>query len=195
MRAKLTPEQQRVVACYHDDFVSSGALLDAAGSKRLAALNQELATLYTTFNQNVLADAQRRRPRRPRRRARQQRRQLAVRAEQAKLMGFPTHAQRELARAMVKTPERVMKLLETMWTPAAARGREEGAAMSVSARSQGQQEPIAPWDHRSYVVRSSAEADSRPGASVEIPEAPRGVEGNGPSRIRTGDQSVMSRQL
>ena len=37
-------------------FVKSGAKLDAAGKKRLAAINEELSSLGTKFGQNVLAD-------------------------------------------------------------------------------------------------------------------------------------------
>ena len=37
-------------------FVKSGAKLDADGKKRLAAINEELSSLGTTFGQNVLAD-------------------------------------------------------------------------------------------------------------------------------------------
>ncbi len=49
--------------------------------------------------------------------------------------------------------------------------------------------------HGAPVVRNSAGAAQRADASWEIPEALCGVKGNGPSWIRTRDQSVMSRQL
>jgi peptidyl-dipeptidase Dcp len=52
----LTPEQQRLVWVYHNNFVRSGAKLDPAAKKRLSDVNQRLATLFTTFSQNVLAD-------------------------------------------------------------------------------------------------------------------------------------------
>jgi peptidyl-dipeptidase Dcp len=55
-KASLTPEQQRLAWDYYTDFVRSGAKLDAAAKTRLSAINQELAGLYTTFSQNVLAD-------------------------------------------------------------------------------------------------------------------------------------------
>ncbi len=53
---KLTPEQQRLTWKVHKDFVRSGAKLDAASKARLAEINQALATLYTRFGQNLLAD-------------------------------------------------------------------------------------------------------------------------------------------
>ena len=55
-KAKLTPEQQRLVWHHYTRFVRSGAKLDAEKKKQLSALNQRLASLYTNFGQNVLAD-------------------------------------------------------------------------------------------------------------------------------------------
>ncbi|HUF17950.1 MAG TPA: M3 family metallopeptidase [Thermoanaerobaculia bacterium] len=51
-----TPEQQRLAWVYHNNFVRSGARLDTAAKARLSEINQELAGLFTQFNQNVLAD-------------------------------------------------------------------------------------------------------------------------------------------
>ncbi|HEX4183030.1 MAG TPA: M3 family metallopeptidase, partial [Caulobacteraceae bacterium] len=55
-RAGLTPEQARVAERYQVAFVRGGARLDATGKARMAQINQRLASLYTTFAQNVLAD-------------------------------------------------------------------------------------------------------------------------------------------
>jgi peptidyl-dipeptidase Dcp len=55
-KSGLTPEQQRLAWVYYNNFVRSGAKLDAAAKKRLSDVNQRLATLFTTFSQNVLAD-------------------------------------------------------------------------------------------------------------------------------------------
>lgn len=55
-RSGLTSEQQRLVWVYHNNFVQSGARLDARGKKRLAAINLRLADLYTAFSKNLLAD-------------------------------------------------------------------------------------------------------------------------------------------
>jgi peptidyl-dipeptidase Dcp len=54
--AGLTPEQQRLAWLVHNNFVRAGARLDAAGKKRVAAINERLASLFTTFSQNVLAE-------------------------------------------------------------------------------------------------------------------------------------------
>jgi peptidyl-dipeptidase Dcp len=55
-KAKLSPEQQRLVWVHYTNFVRSGAKLGAEQKKRLGAINQELAGLYTKFSQNLLGD-------------------------------------------------------------------------------------------------------------------------------------------
>jgi peptidyl-dipeptidase Dcp len=55
-KAKLTPEQQRVLWIYYRNFVRSGAKLDPAAKARIGAINTELAGLFTKFSQNLLAD-------------------------------------------------------------------------------------------------------------------------------------------
>ncbi len=55
-QARLTPEQKRLAWLYYTNFVRAGAKLDATAKKRLSEINQRLASLYTSFSQNVLAD-------------------------------------------------------------------------------------------------------------------------------------------
>jgi peptidyl-dipeptidase Dcp len=57
-RLDLTSEQRRVLEHYHLDFKRAGAALGAPAKARLGAINERLATLGTTFSQNVLADEQ-----------------------------------------------------------------------------------------------------------------------------------------
>jgi peptidyl-dipeptidase Dcp len=59
-RAKsgLTPEQQRLAWLWYTNFVRRGARLDAPAKARMTAINQRLATLQTSFSQNLLADEQ-----------------------------------------------------------------------------------------------------------------------------------------
>ena len=52
----LTAEERRVLELYHRMFVRAGARLKGADRKRLSELMQRLASLGTTFAQNVLAD-------------------------------------------------------------------------------------------------------------------------------------------
>ena len=52
----LDAETLRVLEKTWKGFVRSGAKLDTEGKKRLAAINEELSSLGTSFGQNVLAD-------------------------------------------------------------------------------------------------------------------------------------------
>ena len=52
----LDAETRRLIEEYHTDFVRAGAELSDADKERLRSINAELATLSTTFSQNVLAE-------------------------------------------------------------------------------------------------------------------------------------------
>jgi peptidyl-dipeptidase Dcp len=52
----LDAEQTRVLERYHTRFVRAGAALERPAQDRLAAINEQLASLGTQFGQNVLAD-------------------------------------------------------------------------------------------------------------------------------------------
>jgi len=54
--AGLGPEQQRLAWRYHMDFVRAGAKLDAPAKRRVAEINERLATLFTAFKQDVVAE-------------------------------------------------------------------------------------------------------------------------------------------
>jgi peptidyl-dipeptidase Dcp len=53
---KLDPESARLLWRYHRDFVRAGAQLPDEGKAKLRALNAELASLQTAFEQNVLKE-------------------------------------------------------------------------------------------------------------------------------------------
>ena len=55
-KATLTPEQLRLVEMHYTSFARRGAALGKADKKRLAKINQQLASLFTKFSQNQLAD-------------------------------------------------------------------------------------------------------------------------------------------
>jgi peptidyl-dipeptidase Dcp len=55
-KAKLSPEQQRLVDVVYTNFARQGAALGDAEKARLKAINKRLASLFTTFRQNELAD-------------------------------------------------------------------------------------------------------------------------------------------
>ena len=52
----LDARQDRLLTRSYDGFVRSGANLNPAQKQQLSAMNQELATLFTTFNERLLAD-------------------------------------------------------------------------------------------------------------------------------------------
>jgi peptidyl-dipeptidase Dcp len=54
--AKRTEEQNRLVDVYYKLFTRQGAGLDEKKKKRLREINEKLATLFTTFRHNQLAD-------------------------------------------------------------------------------------------------------------------------------------------
>jgi peptidyl-dipeptidase Dcp len=219
-KAKLTAEQQRLTWRRWNSLVRNGAKLDAPSKKRLTEINQKLASLYTTFSQNVLADeegnalileseaelaglpdslksgaaaaaeargmkgkwaiANTRSAMEPflTYSTRDDLREkvfktyvsrgdnndahdnkktiteiLKLRAERAKLLGYPTHAHWRLENAMAKTPERAMALMEEVWKPAVARVREEVADMQAIADKTGLKRKVAPWDYRFYAEK------------------------------------------
>ena len=224
-KAMLNAEQQRLVWKDHSDFVHAGAKLDAEPKARVAAINERLATLYTTFSQNLLADEEdhvlylktdaelaglpdsvragasataeekghkgewaisnSRSAVEPfltystRRDLREQvwrtfvsrgdnndehdnkkliTEILALRAERAKLLGFPTHAHYQLDEEMAKTPENALKVMMQVWPAAVERVHEEVADMQAIADKQGADKEgagikIAPWDYRYYAEK------------------------------------------
>ncbi len=219
-KAKLTPEQQRLTWRYYTDFVRAGAKLEGEAKKRLADINQRLASLYTSFSQNVLADEENytvvleseeelaglpgsvrsgaaaaaetrglkgkwvitntRSSMEPfltysdRRELREKvwrnyvgrgdngdahdnnaiiSEVLKLRAERARLLGYPTHAHWRLENAMAGTPERAMELMEAVWKPAVARVHQEVADMQAIADKSGAKLKIQPWDYRYYAEK------------------------------------------
>ncbi|WP_051234402.1 M3 family metallopeptidase [Flavobacterium denitrificans] len=55
-KSKLTGEQQRLIWLYYTNFVRQGAQLNDADKAKVAGINKELATLFTRFSQNLLAE-------------------------------------------------------------------------------------------------------------------------------------------
>ena len=82
---------------------------------------------------------------------------LQLRAERAKLLGYPTHAHWRLENAMAKTPEHAMELMEQVWKPAVARVHEEVVDMQALADKMsdknGARIKIEPWDYRYYAEK------------------------------------------
>jgi peptidyl-dipeptidase Dcp len=219
LAAELTAEQVRLVEVIYRDFERQGAALAAADKARLAEINAQLATLYTRFAQNVLADEEGQAleltseadlaglPEPLRAAAREAaaakglpgwriantrsamdpllvystRRDLrergwrmwvsrgehpgehdnrplipeilALRAEKARLLGYPSHAHWIIDDNMARTPEAAMALLGKVWTAAVARAREEIADMQAVAGAEHAGITIEPWDYRFYAEK------------------------------------------
>jgi len=215
-RNKLTAEQQRLVWRYYINFTLAGAKLDSAAKTSVSTINQQLAKLFTRFNQNLLADeshevlvleneadlaglptsfreaaadaADKKYPGKwvvtntrssidpflsssDRRDLREKAWRmfinrgdngnandnnaiiteiLQLRAQRAKLLGYPTHAHWRLVNSMAKTPENAMALMEKVWKPALASVRQEVKDMQEIANKEGKNITIEPWDYKYY---------------------------------------------
>ncbi|WP_395646390.1 M3 family metallopeptidase [Terricaulis sp.] len=76
---------------------------------------------------------------------------LALRAERAQILGFPTHAHLRMADTMAQTPERAMELMMRVWPAAVARVHEEVRDMqAIANRGRGPRITIEPWDYNYY---------------------------------------------
>jgi peptidyl-dipeptidase Dcp len=73
-----------------------------------------------------------------------------LRAEQARLLGYPTHADFVLAENMAKTPQRVYEFLNQLWAPASTLARKEAAELQDMIKAEGKGFQLAAWDWRVY---------------------------------------------
>lgn len=78
---------------------------------------------------------------------------MALRTEQARLLGYPDFAAYRLDDSMAKTPDAVEDLLLAVWEPAKRRAEEERAALQALARAEGMNAPVEPWDWRYYAEK------------------------------------------
>lgn len=216
-KEKLNAEQKRLIWKYYTDFVYYGAKMDADSKKKVADINQKLASLNTKFSQNLLHDeglylelteaeansipedvkeaaAQMAKDKKKTgwviantrssiepfltyctdRSLREKAWRmfinrgdngdatdnntliteiLALRAERAKLLGFPTHAHWRLSTKMAKSPDKAMDLLLAVWKPAVARVKEEVDNMQKLADKEKAGIKIEPWDYRFYAEK------------------------------------------
>ena len=73
-----------------------------------------------------------------------------LRAEKARLLGYPSYAAYKLADQGAKTPERATGLLSQLATPATAKARGEAAEMQALIDRQGGGFRLQPWDWQYY---------------------------------------------
>jgi peptidyl-dipeptidase Dcp len=78
---------------------------------------------------------------------------VALRAERARLLGYPTFAHYRLDDAMAKTPQAVQALLERVWPPARARAMADRDALQELIRQEGGNFGLAAWDWRYYAEK------------------------------------------
>jgi peptidyl-dipeptidase Dcp len=73
-----------------------------------------------------------------------------LRAEKAKLLGFPTYAAYVLDNQMAKTPDAAIGLMTKLVPPATAKARAEAAAMQALIDRQHGGFTLEPWDRQYY---------------------------------------------
>ena len=75
---------------------------------------------------------------------------VKLRADRAKLLGFPSHAHWRMQDTMAKTPDNATNLMMRVWPAAVARVKEEVADQQALANKLGHKITIEPWDYRYY---------------------------------------------
>ncbi len=78
---------------------------------------------------------------------------VRLRAEKARLLGYPTLAHYRLDDAMAKTPAAARALLAKVWTPARLRALADRDAMQEMIRAEGGNFALAAWDWRYYAEK------------------------------------------
>jgi peptidyl-dipeptidase Dcp len=77
----------------------------------------------------------------------------ALRAERARLLGYPSFAHYRLADAMAKTPQAVRALLDRVWAPARQHAMADRDALQALVQAEGKNFTLAPWDWRYYAEK------------------------------------------
>lgn len=78
---------------------------------------------------------------------------VALRAEQAKLLGYESYAAFKLADSMAGTPEAARGLLEQVWAGGRSRAEADRIALQELAKAEGQTSPLEAWDWRYYAEK------------------------------------------
>jgi peptidyl-dipeptidase Dcp len=78
---------------------------------------------------------------------------VALRAELAKLLGYPTYAHYKLSDTMAKTPEAARGLLEEVWGHGRRKALEDRDALQALADGESAGLTIEPWDWRFYAEK------------------------------------------
>lgn len=78
---------------------------------------------------------------------------VALRAELAGLLGYPSYADYKIADSMARTPGAARGLLEQVWAPGRARAEADRDALQALAQADGQTVPLEAWDWRYYAEK------------------------------------------
>jgi peptidyl-dipeptidase Dcp len=78
---------------------------------------------------------------------------VKLRADRARLLGFPSHAHWRMADTMARDPAKAEALMMRVWPVAVARIHEEVADMQAIARKSGEAITIEPWDYLFYAEK------------------------------------------
>jgi peptidyl-dipeptidase Dcp len=78
---------------------------------------------------------------------------VALRAERARLLGFPNFAAFRLADSMAKTPQAALDLMRRVWAPARAQALREAEALQATIAAEGGNFELKPWDWRYYAEK------------------------------------------
>jgi peptidyl-dipeptidase Dcp len=85
---------------------------------------------------------------------------LNLRAERARLLGYPNFAAYKLEPQMAKTPDAVRALLMEVWKPARAQAEADAARLEELLHRDGINGVLEPWDWRYYAaIRQREEHD------------------------------------
>jgi peptidyl-dipeptidase Dcp len=82
---------------------------------------------------------------------------VRLRAERARLLGYPDFAHYRLDDAMAKTPAAVRQLLDTVWARAREHVEADRDAMQALIAAEGGNFALAPWDWRYYAEKLQAQ--------------------------------------
>jgi len=77
----------------------------------------------------------------------------ALRAERARLIGYPSFAHYRLDDTMAKTPPAVRALLDRVWAPARSHALANRDALQALVQAEGKNFALAPWDWRYYAEK------------------------------------------
>jgi peptidyl-dipeptidase Dcp len=78
---------------------------------------------------------------------------LALRAERASLLGYPTYADYQLADTMAKTPQAALDLIRAVWKPAVKAAENDRATFQKMIDAEGGAFKLQPWDWRYYAEK------------------------------------------